>query len=32
MDGILRCFGFKPVRCANCYRRYYCFGAVRVSH
>jgi hypothetical protein len=27
MDGLLRCFGIKPVRCANCWRRYYCFSA-----
>jgi hypothetical protein len=27
MDGLLRCFAMKPVRCVNCWRRYYCFAA-----
>ena len=27
MDRLLRYFGLKPVRCVNCFRRYYCFAA-----
>jgi hypothetical protein len=27
MDRLLRCFGLKPVRCVNCWRRYYCFAS-----
>ena len=31
IDGLLRCFALKPVRCVNCWRRYYCFAAKRVN-
>ncbi len=27
MDGLLRCFALEPIRCVNCWRRYYCFAA-----
>jgi hypothetical protein len=27
MDGLLRHFALKPVRCVNCWRKYYCFDA-----
>lgn len=26
LDRVLRLMAFCPVRCANCWRRYYCFG------
>ena len=25
LDGLLRLFGLRPVRCVNCWRRYYWF-------
>jgi len=31
MDGLLRCFALKPVRCVNCWRRYYCFAATKIG-
>jgi hypothetical protein len=31
MDGLLRCFALKPVRCVNCWRKYYCFAASGAS-
>jgi hypothetical protein len=31
IDGLLRCFALEPVRCVNCWRRYYCFAAKRVN-
>jgi len=31
MDGLLRCLGLKPVRCVNCWRRYYCFATKKLS-
>jgi hypothetical protein len=27
MDALLRLLRLKPIRCANCYRRYYCWAA-----
>ncbi len=31
MDRWLRLFTLKPVRCVNCFRRYYCYAAIRLS-
>lgn len=27
MDAFLRLFTLKPIRCDNCFRRYYCWGS-----
>jgi hypothetical protein len=26
LDGLFRLFALHPVRCVNCWRRYYCFA------
>jgi hypothetical protein len=30
LDRLLALLAFRPVRCANCFRRYYCFARVQV--
>jgi hypothetical protein len=30
LDRLLMLLAFRPVRCANCFRRYYCFAKAQV--
>jgi hypothetical protein len=30
LDRLLTLLAFRPARCANCFRRYYCFATVQV--
>jgi len=32
LDGVLAVFALKPVRCVNCWRRYYWFDKRRISN
>jgi hypothetical protein len=30
MDALLRLFTLKPIRCVNCFRRYYCWASAKI--
>ena len=32
LDGPLALFALRPVRCVNCWRRYYCFANINLNN